>query len=513
MLHLEGNLLAMGHLSAPEKLPHQAPTDFGLGATDSLRTEIEHAFAMAGNQWKVFAMQRNKKHKKNSGNAALVYWCDLLFDVLGYGTLQPHPGSGIPYHYTTQNAGGGPNCPESFTIMICPHTQGLEAPIPLTTHGTTTPGNSTPYTLLQRYLNDNQDEHLWGLLCNGTHLRLLRQSGKVGRPRFVEWDLQQIMEENRYDQFAALYRILHATRMPKNAAKGPNSPIEKYHQTTIDEGLRVLDRLSNSLQQALDILGNAFIMHPHNQALKTQLDSKALSQKEYYDKLLIIMYRLVFLIVAEERQLIYNHSFSDPLNTYQQYYSILQFRSRCEQSHLEDERYHDQWQAVLSTFNIFLDKYNEEEEQLLYKLIGTKPIGSELFAKDELTLFEHCRVDNRSLMQFLDNVFHFKDQGNNRQRINYGLLDVEELGSVYEHLIELRPYYHGGKFSLRPMAGNQRKTTASYYTPPKLVNCLIESARCQYLKKGFVVKKVHKHKKLPYWQFGSVTLPWAAAAF
>ena len=67
---------------------------------------------------------------------------------------------------------------------------------------------------------------------------------------------------------------------------------------------------------------------------------------------------------------------------------------------------------------------------------------------------------------------------NVRQRVNYAALDVEELGSVYESLLDFRPVISkepdGRKFDLG--VGGERKTTGSYYTRPELVRELIESA-------------------------------------
>ncbi len=453
MLHLEGNLLAMGHLSQPHKLPHQANTDFGLDEADSLRTEIERAYAMASNQWKVFALQTNHNHKKSS-TANSKHWLSLLFDVLGYGPLQPHPNSDTPFHHTARQLMG-------FPIYICPHTQGLEHPLPNT--------NATPYTLLQRYLNENSHEHLWGLLTNGYQLRLLRQSGKVGRPRFVEWDVKLLMEEGRYDQFAALYRMLHATRMPQTPASGPYSLIEQYHQSTIEEGLRVREKLSQSFQAALNTIGTGLVRHPGNHALRAVLESKALPPKKLYDYLLLYMYRLIYLIVIEERRLIFTPEAQHNQHIYTEHYALLRWRPRSEYHHLENPSHHDLWFALLSTFALFEDKAAGQP-------LGIQPLGSELFANDALGLLNDCMVDNRTLMQFFDHLFHFKDAKGQRQRINYALLDVEELGSVYEQLIEFIPNYQNGLFTLRPTPGNQRKTTASYYTPHALVACLLESA-------------------------------------
>ena len=58
-------------------------------------------------------------------------------------------------------------------------------------------------------------------------------------------------------------------------------------------------------------------------------------------------------------------------------------------------------------------------------------------------------------------------------------LGSEELGSIYESLLELHPELNiaAGSFELKTAAGHERKTTGSYYTPAGLVSCLLDSSR------------------------------------
>src|SRR5208283_4419971 len=62
--------------------------------------------------------------------------------------------------------------------------------------------------------------------------------------------------------------------------------------------------------------------------------------------------------------------------------------------------------------------------------------------------------------------------------VDYRNLGAEELGSIYESLLELFPDINlrEGGFSLRAASGNERKSTGSYYTPTSLVTCLLDSA-------------------------------------
>ena len=64
------------------------------------------------------------------------------------------------------------------------------------------------------------------------------------------------------------------------------------------------------------------------------------------------------------------------------------------------------------------------------------------------------------------------------RRVDFGNLGAEELGSVYESLLELIPHYDpdNRSYTLTVLPGNERKESGSYYTPTSLVECLLDSA-------------------------------------
>src|SRR5690606_7752136 len=95
----------------------------------------------------------------------------------------------------------------------------------------------SPHALGQEYLNNV--EHLYALVSNGKYLRLLRDATLLSRLSFVEFNLEQIMEENLYAEFALLFRVLHASRMPQKIEEGPESKLEFYHTEALASGSRI----------------------------------------------------------------------------------------------------------------------------------------------------------------------------------------------------------------------------------------------------------------------------------
>jgi hypothetical protein len=104
-----------------------------------------------------------------------------------------------------------------------------------------------------------------------------------------------------------------------------------------------------------------------------------------------------------------------------------------------------------------------------------------LFAEDRLPHLETARLRNRAFMEALYRL-SWLAEGNGMVPVNWRAMETEELGSVYESLLELQPQLgDDGKTLLfaseaAEQKGNQRKTTGSYYTPDSLVQALLDTA-------------------------------------
>src|SRR6185436_15832369 len=109
-----------------------------------------------------------------------------------------------------------------------------------------------PDSLVQEYLN--RTEHLWGIVTNGKTLRLLRDSTFVRRQAYVEFDLPAILDEQRFQDFAALYRLLHRTRLPRGINDAGDCLLEKYYAHSVEQGGRVREHLREGVEQCLTML-------------------------------------------------------------------------------------------------------------------------------------------------------------------------------------------------------------------------------------------------------------------
>lgn len=296
-------------------------------------------------------------------------------------------------------------------------------------------------------------------------LRALRDSQLLRRQAFLEFDLKAMFAGERFADFALLYRLIQRSRLPHGDADSKSCLLEQYYQHTIEQGGRVRDKLREGVENAIGLLGNALLSRPANDPLLQSVESGTVTANRLYQEILRLIYRLLFLMVTEERNLL------SPNSVYREYYSIARLRSLCERR-LARNNHTDLWTGLQSTFRLF---HSEQYGQVL----DVPPLNGDLFDLNRTADLNFAVITNRAFLDALWCLSTYHEQPSSPPRhINYAALDVEELGSVYESLLDLQPIFgsENGKVSFRLVAGTERKTTGSYYTPPELVDELVKSA-------------------------------------
>jgi len=288
------------------------------------------------------------------------------------------------------------------------------------------------------------------------------------------------MEEDLYSDFVLLFRLLHSSRMPQKVEVGAESIIEKYHQDGLEAGSTIRNKLGNAVKDSIKALANGFINHPNNHALRQALLGGKLDPDEYYRQQLRIIYRLLFLFVIEERNLVYAESKGPETRRFNQiyfnYYSLLRLRKLAKKLPPPDaSRHYDIWQSLLSTFALFENKEMGEK-------LGIMSLQGDLFGPGSIATNNYdlhdCLLSNALVLQIIKALSYFENEANMQIAVNYGGLDVEEFGSVYEGLLEL-------KLDIKPVAGTdnyscsfagseERSKSGSHYTPDELVQPLIK---------------------------------------
>ena len=463
-IRIEGSILSPDILEKLEEANGQHPADFGLETSVKVKDEIARAWADAQDYWRIY--QRKLETLKEDSPATTEtrnLWIVPLLGLLGYQLEFEAKSIELnsklyPISHRVTNRGNA-------AIQIV----GSREPAGLDRKHEKAALKMSAHAMMQEYLN--LTEQLYGIVTNGRLLRLLRDSSRLVKLTYLEFDLDRIFNDGLFADFAVLYRLLHVTRLPAQLENSADSIIERYHQDSLDSGARIRDGLSKAVENAIRTFANGFLSHPLNTELLETINSGRLEPLEYYHYLLRLIYRLLFLMVIEERNLIYPLSQSAAKrDIYDRYYSLMRLRRLSEKRYLADKRHNDHWLALLATFNLFEDGGPGSK-------LGIAPLAGDLFRYDAIGLFGRCSLDNETLLQCLRSLSLYENPNNGQViRVNYAALNVEEFGSVYEGLLEYEPVFNrlDGSIEFAFALGDERAATGSHYTPDDLVQPLIK---------------------------------------
>lgn len=473
-LKLEGGLFLPDQLekAAQGRASAQSEADYGTPKGVKLKDEYSRAFQIACAQWQHFAAQMERADV-DAAQLTTAFVHELLRDAFGYATLQATSAQSVgELRYPVSLTNG------SLPVLVAPYSLGLDE---ADAHFAVQGGGSrrkAPFQAMQELLNASTD-HLWGIVSNGRQLRLLRDAASLTRPSFLEVDLADLLGGQRYAEFANVWRLLHASRAPGHRVQGAETCIwERWRNEGQQEGTRVRDGLRDGVEQALLTFGQGFLQHPDNHALRTALHDGTLSKDAFFQQLLRLVYRLIFVFTVEERGLLHPRSDSADAQAarraYAEGYALIRLRELCLKRRART-RHDDQWQAIRIVFRGLA----QGEPRLALPALGG------LFAPAQCPDLDAASLDNAHLLAALQHLRWAKPTGaHSLVPVDYRNMGPEELGSVYESLLELVPaidlpartFGFVGRTEEGSTAGNARKLTGSYYTPDSLVQELIRSA-------------------------------------
>ncbi len=388
-------------------------------------------------------------------------WLLPLFRELDYGRLQTAPAVEID----------GRSYPISHGWEHVPiHLVSYKLELDRRTPGVAGASTASPHSLLQVFLNRSGD-NLWGFLSNGCKLRILRDNASLTRQAYVEFDLEAMMEGEVYSDFVLLWLLCHQSRV--EGERPSDCWLEKWMKVAEDQGTRALDQLRDGVEAAITALGLGFLEHPVNHELRDKLTNGELDGQDYYRQLLRMVYRLLFLFVAEDRDLLLNPEADDAAREcYVNYYSTRRLRRMAET--FKGTRHPDLFEGLRLVMRLLSGDSNGAGAGL-----GLVPLGSFLFSDAAVADVIDCQMSNQHLLDAVRALSLTYDQRALVYRsVDYKNLGPEELGSVYESLLELHPEINvpARRFALATAGGHERKTTGSYYTPTSLINALLDSA-------------------------------------
>ncbi|WP_030894610.1 Eco57I restriction-modification methylase domain-containing protein [Streptomyces sp. NRRL F-5053] len=449
-------------IAEARNVPGVKPADYGLPASVAVRDEAERAWEYLKPLWRDLRAALPADPETGAPAAdptgrAGADWLSQLFRKLDFGALTEVGPDGIAADSDPDKRFPVSHHHGPALVHLIPWNQELDK--------RPAPGEVPAQSMLQDCLN-RTEAHLWAVLTNGRHLRLLRDSSSFATAAYVEFDLEAIFDGELFSEFVLLYCVLHASRFTVPEGTPPSGCwLEKWRTVAIESGSRALEHFRDGVQAALTVLGTGFLSHPHNDKLREHLDVD-----DFQKALLRLVYRMIFLFVAEDRGALLDPEADEKTrDRFTDYFSTSRLR---RQALRRLGTAHDDQYRVLE---LLIEALGSEEGR---PELGLKGLGGLFDDTSDDAPLHGARLANRHLFEAVKHLARVRDVGSARWRpVDYLHMGAEELGSVYEALLELVPKHSAADrtFELVDRIGNDRKKTGSYYTPSALTETLLDS--------------------------------------
>ncbi|WP_419741200.1 Eco57I restriction-modification methylase domain-containing protein [Ruegeria sp.] len=339
----------------------------------------------------------------------------------------------------------------------CPLDQRGDAP------GDAIPPSTQMLRYMRRAESVTEGKLRWGILTNGRHWRLYFANARSVSEDFLELDLLAVLglEEGIANQLALepdsqrhrLKVFILAFRRAAFDAAGPTG--RSFHLRAIDEGRSYEARIAEDLSEK--------VFHEVFPGLARAIAEAAppgTSLDAVREGALVVLYRILFLLYAEDRNLL---PVGDP--RYERY--SLRHMRRDIGTELDQGR----------TYSHAVTAFWARLEGLFHCIgdgdpgLGLPPYNGGLFERGKPLVLDGLRLSDAAVASVID-ALSFEHTSGERRYINYRDLSVQQLGSVYERILEYDVVKKEDRITIRPNPW-ARKVSGSYYTPDDLVRCAL----------------------------------------
>ncbi|WP_293698193.1 MULTISPECIES: Eco57I restriction-modification methylase domain-containing protein [unclassified Sphingopyxis] len=326
----------------------------------------------------------------------------------------------------------------------------------------------TPSTQLLRYLRRIDDltngRLRWGILTNGGKWRLYFSGARSTIDDYLELDLSRILsldpalrdtdvtDADRDHWLAVFVAMFSRTAFERASDTAPS-----FHDSARRDAAFYEERVAKSLSEK--VFGTLYPSLGKAVAAAAPADTPL---DDVRQATLILLYRLLFVLYAEDRGLlpVKDRRFDD--------YALR--IARIDVGERKDAG--DAFSAVARNYwNRFADLATMIDKG--DPSVGLPPYNGGLFNADATPLLASIALPDAVMAEAID-ILSFEQAGGRRRYINYRDLSVQQLGSIYERLLEFELTRDAdGVVDVRPNIF-ARKNSGSYYTPDELVLLILD---------------------------------------
>ena len=327
---------------------------------------------------------------------------------------------------------------------------------------------TAPSSQMLRYLRRVDDlttgKLRWGILTNGARWRLYYQGARSVSEQFFEIDLAVLLDLPGHND--DLFALTEAERhhwlkvfvvvFRREAFIAGTADARTFHQRAIEEGRFYQQRVAANLSNL--VFGQVF----PELARATAAAAPEAPLEDVREAALILLYRLLFILYAEDRDL---------LPVRDERYDDYGLREKVRGDVGRRKDLGDTFSATAARYWSAIDDLCRAIDQGDTS-IGLPPYNGGLFDRQRAPLLADIRLGDEVMAETID-ALSFERVPEGRRYINYRDLGVQQLGSIYERLLEHEVVRDGGEIVVRPNVF-ARKDSGSYYTPNDLVGLIIE---------------------------------------
>lgn len=314
----------------------------------------------------------------------------------------------------------------------------------------------TPHGQILRYLSaadvESEGKIRWGILTNGVVWRLYDHRTRPRSTAYYETNLENILSAEKEDKLRIFYLLFN-----RNSFVLRDGEAATFLETALQEGRRYEEQVAQDLSGI--VFDNVFPKLVKALAKESTEDLAAVHRAA-----LILLYRVLFVLYAEDREL-------------------LPIRDRRYGTYSMRELLRDDIRDGIVDGVIFSSNATKYYDNLatLFRMIdlgdasiGLPPYNGGLFANDAAPMLSQIRLDDATIAPIIYTLSHTNGDDGLPRFINYRDMSVQQLGSIYERLLEHQPAQDAnGEIAIRqnPYA---RKDSGSFFTPQELVDLIVD---------------------------------------
>ena len=313
----------------------------------------------------------------------------------------------------------------------------------------------TPHGQILRYLStadiESESRIRWGFLTNGGLWRVYDYRARPRATGYFEADLGEMLESGGEDGLRLFYLLFR-----RDSFTPQQGATTSFLEAALAQGRRYEEKVAQDLSSV--VFERVF-----PKLVQALADAGGEDLSRVRHAALILLYRLLFVLYAEDRGLL-------PVNDrrYEDYGLRKPVRDHVAHRMQGGGVFSASASSYYDHLMTLFRQIDEGDES-----IGLPPYNGGLFASEAAPLLMAARLTDKVVGDIIYDLSHTETEGT-RHFVNYRDMSVQQLGSIYERLLEREPVRDGsGGIVVRPNS-YARKDSGSFFTPQELVDLIVD---------------------------------------